>query len=109
MRRAECTPLADRQRRSFSLGSWDGISDPSTSPRESCEGDRDPGRELRRRLLAYGLAHCLTPVQREAVELCCIRGLTATQAAADLGVHPSTVSRRLGRAMERLRKLAASA
>ena len=66
----------------------------------------DLGRELRRRVLAYALEHCLTAAQREAVELCYGQGMTAASAARQLGVAPSTVCRRLTRAMGRLRGVA---
>ena len=101
MRRAACGPLAGRPSRIVRPECWDNIRAPQAE-----EGPADPGRELRRRLLAYGLRHCLTPAQREAVELCWGRGLTVTGAAALLGLSPSAVSRRLTAAMGRLRALA---
>ena len=71
------------------------------------EDEIDLGHELQRRVLAYGLEYCLTAAQREAVDLCCMRGLSGTQAAKLAGVHPSTMSRRLTRALTTLRGLAA--
>ena len=100
MRRAQCGPLAGTRRRVV-LGDWEGL--PGAAGGGSSP---DLGREVRRRVLAYGLAHCLTPAQREAVELCCGRGMTGVQAAEVVGVHPSTMNRRLNRALEKLRALA---
>lgn len=100
MRRADCAPLAGPRRR-VQLGSWEALP---SRPRPREEG-LDPGQEFRRLVLAYGLKHCLTPPQREAVELCLFQGHNATQAAKLLGVHPSTMSRRLNRALGRLKKL----
>lgn len=100
MRRADCRPLAEPRRRAARLESFSRLAAPE-------EGEAaDSRRELQRRLLAYGLAHCLTPAQREAVELCYGQGLTMTQAARRLGVSPSAVSRRLSAALTRLRALA---
>ena len=64
------------------LGSWEGIADLRKETAEREGGNR---RELYQRLLAYGMRYCLTQPQQEAVELCCIQGLTATQAAQQLG------------------------
>ena len=100
MRRAACPPLAGPRSRAARLEGWDHVP--------ACAGAEEGGqRDLQRRLLAYGLGHCLTPAQREAVELCYGCGLSVTQAARNLGVHPSTVSRRLSGAMARLRRLTA--
>lgn len=86
-----------------SLEDWRNVRDPR-DPFSSQEGT-DLGRELRRRILAYGLEHCLTAAQRQAVELCYGQGMTLTVAARRLGVCPSTVSRRLAAAMDKLRKI----
>lgn len=102
MRRGACGPLAGRQRRVTKLEDWRNVP-AAASPGE--EGT-DLGRELRRRVLAYGLAHCLTAAQREAVELCYGEGMTVTRAAERLGVCPSTVSRRLAAARGKLQRLA---
>lgn len=102
MRRADCAPLAGSRRREY-LGDWEGLPGAAHLPEE----EQDFGRELRRRLLAYGLEHCLTASQREAVDLCIIRGMSAVRAAKLLGVAPCTISRRLSRALGRLRALAA--
>lgn len=112
MRRAACAPLAGSRVREASIDGMDRLSAPA--PWELPGGtERDPGagasdtkQELRRKLLAYGLRYCLTPAQREAVELCWGQGLTITGAAAELGLNPSTVSRRLTAAMGKLRALA---
>lgn len=102
MRRAACAPLAGSRQRTTKLADWANVRDPEL-PRE--EGG-DLGREVRRRVLAYGLEHCLTAAQREAVELCCGEGMTLTRAAELLGVCPSTMSRRLSAAMGKLRMMA---
>jgi len=103
MRRAACGPLAGRTARTTKLEYWENIRDPREpfSPEEGT----DLGREVRRRVLAYGLEHCLTAAQRQAVELCYGQGMTLTRAAEQLGVCPSTVSRRLSAAMAKLRVL----
>lgn len=107
MRRADCAPLNKYHwRRAVPLASVEEY--PSSVSRGDGEGTGSDRQELRRRLLAYGLKHCLTPSQREAIQLCCVQGLNATQAAAMVGIHPSTMSRRLNRAMDLLRQLAAS-
>lgn len=104
MRRAAVGPLARKENRTTSLDDWRNVRDPQDF---SLSGEgTDLGRELRRRVLAYGLDHCLTAAQRQAVELCCGEGMTLTMAARRLGVCPSTVSRRLAAAMDKLRKLA---
>jgi len=103
MRRAACGPLAGSGTRTTKLEYWENIRDPR-EPFSQEEGS-DLGREVRRRVLAYGLEHCLTPAQRQAVELCCGQGMTLTRAAELLGVCPSTVSRRLSAAMAKLRGL----
>ncbi len=103
MRRADCAPLVGRRRGPMQLSSWEGIADLRKETAEREGGNR---RELYQRLLAYGMRYCLTQPQQEAVELCCIQGLTATQAAQQLGMHPSAMSRRLNRAVTRLKNLA---
>lgn len=104
MRRAAWGPLAGKENRTVSLDRLGAVRDPGESFL-SGEGT-DLTRELRRRVLAYGLDHCLTAAQRQAVELCCGEGISLTVAAQRLGVCPSTVSRRLAAALEKLRKLA---
>ncbi len=101
MRRADCAPLAGKKRRE-ALGDWDRL--PGLARPQEEEGE-DPRREFLRRALAYGLENCLTADQREAVELCVLQGMSAVRASKRLGVAPSTVSRRLIRALERLREL----
>lgn len=106
MRRPSRGPLAGNggHSRAANLEDWRNVRDPR-EPFAAPEGT-DLGRELRRRVLAYGLEHCLTAAQRQAVELCYGEGMTLTVAARRLGVCPSTVSRRLAAAMEKLRKIA---
>ena len=89
MRRAACGPLAGRPTRVIHPEQWDQIAAPAGWE------TADLGRELRRRVLAYALEHCLTAAQREAVELCYGQGMTAASAAGLGGVAPSTVGRRL--------------
>lgn len=103
MRRAACRPLGGGSRVT-SLEHWESIRDPRGEilPEEGM----DLKWEIRRRLLAYGMEHCLTAAQREAVELCYGEGMTLTRAAERLGVCPSTVSRRLAAAMGKLQKMA---
>ena len=101
MRRADCGPLAQPKKRTLQLEGFHSIPAPEAS------GGTDSRRELQRRLLAYGLAYCLTPAQREAVDLYYGRGLTMTQAAEVMGISPSAVSRRISGALGRLRRLAA--
>ncbi len=60
-------------------------------------------------LLRYGIDHCLTPRQRQAVELYYYGGKTLEEAARELGVAPSTVCRHLQAARGRLGDLAARA
>ena len=100
MRRAACGPLAGRPTRVIHPEQWDQIAAPAGWE------TADLGRELRRRVLAYALEHCLTAAQREAVELCYGQGMTAASAARQLGVAPSTICRRLTRALGRLRGVA---
>ena len=100
MRKADCPPLAGPRRRAARKDLFDAVAAPE--PGE----ERNSRRELQRRVMVYGLAHCLTPGQRQAVELCYGRGLTVTQAARELGLAPSSVSRRLSGALRRLRALA---
>lgn len=106
MRRAENGPLAGKQHRTVAVEDWRNVGDPrgASSPGEGT----DLARELRRRVLAYGLEHCLTAAQRQAVELCWGEGMTLTVAARQLGVCPSTVSRRLAAAMQKLRRITGS-
>lgn len=103
MRRAACAPLAGRKKRAVAVEDWRNVRDAQGA--FPSEDGADLGRELRRRLLAYGLEHCLTAAQRQAVELCWGEGMTLTVAAQRLGVCPSTVSRRLAAAMDKLRKM----
>lgn len=105
MRRPSRGPLAggSGHSRAARLENWGNVRDPR-DPFSFQEG-ADLGRELRRRVLAYGLEHCLTAAQRQAVELCYGEGMSLTVAAQCLGVCPSTVSRRLAAAMEKLRKM----
>lgn len=53
-------------------------------------------------LLREGVSRCLTPRQRQVVELYYYKQLTMTQIAEQLGVNPSTVSRHLKAARGRL-------
>ena len=103
MRKVVCAPLAGSVNRTVRPEDWGAVQDPRGA--FSSEEGTDLGRELRRRVLADGLEHCLTAAQRQAVELCYGEGMTLTLAARRLGVCPSTVSRRLAAAMVKLRKI----
>ena len=103
MRRVSCRPLAGDGHRTTKVDDWRNIRE--SQGFFSAEDGTDITQELRRRVLAYGLEHCLTAAQRQAVELCYGEGMTLTVAARRLGVSPSAVSRRLAAAMEKLRKI----
>ena len=64
--------------------------------------DGDPRWERLRRGLRLARQEELTPRQRQVLALCYDRGLSVTEAARELGVCPSTVSRTLQRARHRL-------
>ena len=64
--------------------------------------DSDPRWERLRRGLRLARREELTPRQRQVLALCYDRGLSVTEAARELGVCPSTVSRTLQRARHRL-------
>ena len=64
--------------------------------------DGDPRWERLRRGLRLARREELTPRQRQVLALCYDRGLSVTEAARELGVCPSTVSRTLQRARHRL-------
>ena len=60
--------------------------------------------ERLRRNLRRAREQELTPRQRQMLELHYDQRLSVTEIAKELGLHPSTVSRTLGRARERLRR-----
>ena len=55
-------------------------------------------------LLREGVSRCLTPRQRQVVELYYYKQLNMTEIAGQLGVNPSTVSRHLKAARGRLKQ-----
>lgn len=87
--------MPGRQNRAFlmDLMAWD------RAERE----DNGEQMERLRRNLRLALAQELTPRQREIVDLYFDQGLSVTRIAQQEGVHKSTVSRTLRRAMLRLK------
>ena len=81
--------------------SLEGGFRPGEVPGETAE-DGDPRWERLRRGLRLARQEELTPRQRQVLALCYDRGLSVTEAARELGVCPSTVSRTLQRARHRL-------
>ena len=65
-------------------------------------GDNEERLQRLRRGLRLARREELTPRQRQVLALCYDRGLSVTEAARELGVCPSTVSRTLQRARHRL-------
>ena len=65
-------------------------------------GDNSERLERLRRSLRQAREQELTPRQRQMLELYFEQGMTIPQIAAELGVNPSTVSRTLRRAKDRL-------
>jgi RNA polymerase sigma factor (sigma-70 family) len=62
-----------------------------------------PEEVAAKELLAEELLSCLTPLQREAVELCVMNNLPNHVAAELLGCRPNTIDKRLERARKRMR------
>ena len=95
-------------------------SAPKAVSRDTCRSGEVPGDwerwpltrgesdDLRQERLRRGLRRArqeeLTERQRQVLALCYDQGLSVTEAARHLGVCPSTVSRTLRRAQERLRR-----
>lgn len=78
------------------------IGDLTAYRRETGE-DNSLQMERLRRNLRRAREWELTPRQRQVVELHYDRKLSVKEVAGELGLHPSTVSRTLKRARERLR------
>ena len=113
MRRADCAPLVGRRRGPMQLGSWEGIADLRKETAEREGGNR---RDLRLRgdvpwqggAAANGLGVVLLAqlLHRGVVQTVGIDPEGLAQAAQQLGMHPSAMSRRLNRAVTRLKNLA---
>ena len=67
-------------------------------------GDNQDRLDRLRRNLRQAREQELTPRQRKVLELRYERGMTGVEIAEELGVSPSTVSRTLRRARDRLRR-----
>ncbi|MCI8910404.1 MAG: sigma-70 family RNA polymerase sigma factor [Oscillibacter sp.] len=87
----------------FDTRSSEWIGDMTVWLRENGE-DNDLRLERLRRNLRQARAQELTPRQRQLLELHYDQGLSVCAIARQLGVCPSTVSRTLRRAQERLRR-----
>ena len=70
----------------------------------SVQEDNEEQLSRLRRNLRRAREQELTPRQRQMLELHYDQRLSVTEIAKELGLHPSTVSRTLGRARERLRR-----
>ena len=87
----------------FNTRSSEWIGDMTVYLRETGE-DNCLQMERLRRNLRRAREQELTPRQRQMLELHYDQRLSVTEIAKELGLHPSTVSRTLGRARERLRR-----
>ena len=87
----------------FKNRSSEWIGDMTVYLRETGE-DNALQLERLRRNLRRAREQELTPRQRQLLELHYDRRMSVTEIAAELGVNPSTVSRTLKRARERLRR-----
>ena len=87
----------------FDTRSSEWIGDMTVYLRETGE-DNHLQLERLRRNLRQARERELTPRQQQILELRYDRQLSVTEIARELGVHPSTVSRTLKRAQERLRR-----
>ena len=87
----------------FDTRSSEWIGDMTVWLRDNAGDNRDQLLRLRRKL-QQAREKELTPCQRRVVELCFEQGMSVTEAAELLEVAPSTVSRTLHRAKERLRR-----
>ena len=87
----------------FKNRSSEWIGDMVVYRRETAE-DNALQMERLRRNLRQARERELTPRQQQILELRYDRQLSVTEIARELGVHPSTVSRTLKRAQERLRR-----
>lgn len=87
----------------YSTRSSEWIGDMTIWLRENA-GDNQDRLERLRRNLRQARDQELTPRQRKVLELRYERGMTGVEIAEELGVSPSTVSRTLRRARDRLRR-----
>ena len=87
----------------FDTRSSEWIGDMVVYRRETAE-DNALQMERLRRNLRQARERELTPRQRQLLELHYDRQLSVTEIARELGVHPSTVSRTLKRARQRLQR-----
>ena len=87
----------------FDTRSSEWIGDMTVWLRENAEDNAFQLERLRRNL-RRAREQELTPRQRRMLELHYDQRLSVTEIARQLGVNPSTVSRTLGRARERLRR-----
>ena len=87
----------------YSIRSNEWIGDMTIWLRENA-GDNQDRLERLRRNLRQAREQELTPRQRKVLELRYERGMTGVEIAEELGVSPSTVSRTLRRARDRLRR-----
>ena len=87
----------------YNTRSSEWIGDMTVWLRDNAGDNRDQLLQLRRKL-RQAREKELTPCQQRVVELCFEKGMTVTQAAELLQVAPSTVSRTLRRAKDRLRR-----
>ena len=87
----------------FKNRSSEWIGDMVVYRRETAE-DNALQMERLRRNLRQARERELTPRQRQLLELDYDRQLSVTEIARELGVHPSTVSRTLKRARQRLQR-----
>jgi len=72
------------------------------------EPEPSPEETAAKELLAGELLSCLTPLQRETVELVVMNGVPNHIAAQLLGCRPNTVDKRLERARRRMEQHAAA-
>lgn len=70
------------------------------------QAEPDPEEAVAKELLAEQLLACLTPLQREAVELIVMHGLPNHTAAELAGCTPNAMDKRLERARRKLAKRA---
>ena len=87
----------------FDARSSEWIGDMTVWLRDHAEDNSEQLERLRRGL-RRAREQELTPRQRQMLELHYDQRLSVTEIAKELGLHPSTVSRTLGRARERLRR-----
>ena len=87
----------------YNTRSSEWIGDMTVWLRDNAGDNRDQLLQLRRKL-RQAREKELTPCQKRVVELCFEQGMSVTEAAELLQVAPSTVSRTLRRAKERLRR-----